>query len=273
MARALSSLGIVKGDRVAMLLPNSPEFVIIYFGVIKLGAIVVPLDSQYRYLELKSLFGDCRPKVLFIEQAALESIAPHLEEFASIEHLIILDGDGQGEYPGYASLLAGASPERLENEPGPDVVLQISYTSGSSLRPKGVMLTHERMVVESHITADGYRMTDADTMILYALPMHHVYGLVSGMFSSLCKGATVVIVPGTGLSIGLFMSTVEKEKATVFIGVPYIYALAIDMAVKEGVHHDLGSLVSVPPAARRSRWKPSGILRNITGSISSTASD
>lgn len=242
IAHALSGLGIVKGDRVAMLLPNSPEFVTIYFGIAKLGAIVVPLDQQYRVMEIESLFNDCRPKALFLEKASLEQIQPHLEKLDSIEQLILMDGEDTGTHPTYASLLSGGSAARPDTDPEDDDVVQISYTSGSSLRPKGVMLTHGRMVEESHITADGYGITDADTMMLYALPMHHVYGLVSGMFSTLCKGGTVVIVPGTGLSIGLFMATVEKEKATVFIGVPYIYALAIDMAVKEGIKHDLSSL-------------------------------
>ena len=89
---------------------------------------------------------------------------------------------------------------------------------------------------------DGFQQTDKDVVMLYALPMYHVFGLVAVLLASLAKGSTVVIVPGTGLSISSFMAAIEREKGTVFFGVPYIFALAVDMAEKEGIKSDLSSL-------------------------------
>jgi len=74
------------------------------------------------------------------------------------------------------------------------------------------------------------------------LPMYHVFGLVAGLLGSLYKGSTVVMVPGTGLSISTFMTAIEKEKGTMFLGVPYIFTLAVEMAEKERVKNDLSSL-------------------------------
>ena len=81
IANTLIKIGIRKGDRVATLLTNSPEFVAVYFGIIKTGAIAVPLDMEYKIAELQSLFGNCQPKVLVAESSALEPLIPALSRF------------------------------------------------------------------------------------------------------------------------------------------------------------------------------------------------
>jgi len=81
VANALLKMGVSKGDRVAMLLPNSPEFVTIYFGVVKTGGIAVPLDTRYKVDELASLSGNCQPKVMVTESPFLEPLVPALPRF------------------------------------------------------------------------------------------------------------------------------------------------------------------------------------------------
>jgi len=97
-------------------------------------------------------------------------------------------------------------------------------------------------VTEAAISGDGFEQSDKDIVLLFALPMHHMLGLVAVLLASVYKGSTVVIVPGTGLSISSFMAAIEREKGTMFLGVPYIFALAVDMAEKEGIKNDLSSL-------------------------------
>jgi len=104
------------------------------------------------------------------------------------------------------------------------------------------MIPHHCLAKEATISAAGFEQTDKDIVMLYALPMHHMFGLVAVLLGSLHKGSTVVIVPGTGLSIGSFMEAIEREKGTMFMGVPYIFALAVDLAEKEGIKNDLSSL-------------------------------
>lgn len=84
--------------------------------------------------------------------------------------------------------------------------------------------------------------TEKDVLIGFALPMYHQFGLVSVLLGSIAKGSTLVVVPGTGRSIHSFMEIVEKEKGTIYMGVPYIYALMINVARKEGANYDLSSL-------------------------------
>jgi long-chain acyl-CoA synthetase len=241
-ANTLIDNGISQGDRVALLLSNRPEFVIAFFGIVKTGAIVLPLDPQYRADELVSLFEHSSPAALVSESPAMDILGSRLSGLNSIR-LVLEAGDKQtGRFSSFDEILKASPPRRIDYEPETGDVAAIFYTSASSFQPRGAMLSHRSMVMEAVMSAEGYRQTDKDIMMLFALPMFHVYGLEAGLLASIYKGSTVVIVPGTGLSIGSFMAAVESERGTIFIGVPYIFALAVDMAKKEGIKNDLSSL-------------------------------
>ena len=242
VANALIRTGVNKGDRVAMLLPNSPEFAIIYFGIVKAGSIAVPLDITYKVDELASLFDNCQPKVLVAESPTLEPLVPALPRFKSIKQVIDLGSKYEGQFLSYREIMATGSSSSVEAGLEPEDIAHIGYTGGPTNRPQGAMLFHQSLVTEAAISGDGFQQTDKDIVMLFALPMYHVFGLVAVMLASVYKGSTVVIVPGTGLSISNFMATIERERGTMFLGVPYIFALAVDIAGKEGVKNDLSSL-------------------------------
>lgn len=242
LANALIKIGVKKGDRVAMLLSNSPEFVITYFGIVKTGAIAVPLDPKYRVGELASLFNDCLPKVLVAESPALEPLVPVLSGFKSIKHVIDLGSKYKGRFPGYQETIAASSTRRIDSELAPDDIALLLYTSASSFHPRGVMLSHRSLVMEANMSGDGYQQTDKDVMMLFSLPVYHVFGLVAVLLASINKASTVVMVPGSGVSLNSFLAAIERERGTMWLGVPYIFALAVDMAEKEGIKNDLSSL-------------------------------
>ncbi len=240
VANALIKMGVSKGDRVAMLLPNSPEFAVIYFGIIKISAIAVPLDTKYKVGELASLFDDSRPKVLVTESPFLEPLIPILPGFKYIEHVIDLSSRHEGRFLSYQEIMAASSARKVKVEPEPKDIANIAYTSGPTFRPRGVMLSHQDLVAGAAISGDGFQQTDEDVTMLFALPMHHIVGLVIILLTSITKGSTVVMLPG--LSINGLMETVEKERSTIFIGVPFVFALMVHMAEEEGIKHDLSSL-------------------------------
>ena len=233
-------MGEEKGDRVAMLLPNCPEFVIIYFGIAKMGGIAVPLNVRYRIDELASLFNDSQPKVLVAESPSLELLASVLPSFKYIEHVIDLDDKYKGQFISYHQIISTSSISGVGVELEPEDTALIAYTSSPTVNPRGVVLSHRSMAAEAVISSRGFQQTDKDRVILFALPMHHAMGLVGVMLTAIYKGSTVVIVPG--LSIKSVMETIERERGTIFMGVPYIYALMVDMAEKEGIESDLSSL-------------------------------
>ncbi|MDI6815544.1 MAG: class I adenylate-forming enzyme family protein, partial [Dehalococcoidales bacterium] len=178
VANALIKMGVSKGDRVAMLLPNSPEFVSIYFGVVKTGGIAVPLDTRYKVEELASLFDSSQPKVLVTESLFLEPLVSALPRFNYIEHIIDLGSKYEGQFLSYQEIMATSSAQRVEVKLEPEDIAHIAYTSGPTTCPRGVVLTHHSLVTETAISGDGFQQTDKDITMLFALPMHHAFGLV-----------------------------------------------------------------------------------------------
>jgi len=240
IANALIKMGVRKGDRLAILLPNTLEYPAIYFGIAKTGGIAVPLDVKYKVDELASLYDNSQPKVMITGSPYLEPLIPVLSRFKSIEHIIDVSANFEGQYLSYQELMATSSGHRVEVEIEPEDTALIAYTSGPTTRPRGVVLTHHSLVTEAAISGDGFQQTDKDITILFALPMHHVLGLVGILLTAIYKGSTVVIVPG--LSLSGVMEIIEREQGTIFMGVPYIYALMVNLAKMDGITHDLSSL-------------------------------
>lgn len=240
VANALLGMGISRGDRVALLLPNCPEFVMIYFGVVKAGAVAVPLDVKYKPIELTALFADCMPRVLFTEISLLDMVTRTLPEWGTIKRVVAVGDGDTGTFVGYQEMIAGSQGLQpgVAVEPGDPA--HIAYTSGPTLAPRGVVLSHGSLVVEAQIAADGFRQTADDVAVLFALPMHHAFGLVVIMLTSLYRGSRVIML--SGLSIGNLLELMERDKATMFMAVPFVYALIINFAGEERARRDLSSL-------------------------------
>ncbi len=242
VAHALIAMGVKKGDRVAMIQASNPEFVSVFFGIMKAGVIAVPLDSRYTADELVSLFNDCRPRVLAVENPPLESLLPALSRFDSIEHVVTFDPEYASQFTDYREILTKNPASSVDVPVDMDDIAIISYTGGPTQNPHGVALSHQSVRTEAINSAEVFQQTDKDVLMQFALPMYHQFGLTSVLLASIYKGGTVVVVPGTGRSIDSFMETVEREKGTIYMGVPYIYSLMINVARHEGIRHDLSSL-------------------------------
>lgn len=240
VASALTNMGVGKGDRVAMLLSNSLEFVVIYFGIVKIGGIAVPLDTKYKSTELAALFNDCQPKVLVTESSLLPPIVLALPRWKSLEQVIEVGPGYSGKYLSYQEVITTSSVEQPEVEIMPGDTAHIAYTSGPALQPRGVVLSHESLVTEARISAEGFQQTDKDIVALFALPLHHAFGLIVILLTSIYKGSTMVILPG--LSINNLMEVVERERVTMFMGVPFVHALVVNWMEQEGAGRALSSL-------------------------------
>jgi long-chain acyl-CoA synthetase len=240
VANALVGMGVTKGDRVALLLTNSPEFVAIYFGIVKIGAIAALLDPKYKLTELVSLCDDSKPKVLVTENPCLEQLAPVLDSFKSVEKVISVGAENEGDFLTYDDIIAESSSAAIAAEPAPSDIAHIAYSSGPSFHPRGVAMSHGALVKEASISGDSFKQTDKDIVILFALPMHHAFGLVVIMMTAITKGSTVVIL--SGLSMESLFELIEKEKATMFMGVPFVHGLIIEAIEMGCLKHDISSL-------------------------------
>jgi long-chain acyl-CoA synthetase len=242
VAHALIKMGVEKGDRVAMVQASNPEFVNIFFGIIKAGGIAVPLDARYVPDELDSLFNDCRPKALVIEDPPLASLRSALNRFDSIKNIITVNTEHNKQFINYQEILVKNSPEKVNVPINPEDIAIISYTGGPTLNPHGVALSHQSVYTEVINSAATMQQTEKDVMVLFALPMYHQFGLTAVLLASIHKGNILVVVPGTGRSINSFMEAVEREKGTIYCGVPYIYSLMTNVARREGIKYDLSSM-------------------------------
>ena len=242
MAHALKNLGLKKGDRVAMLQSSNPEFVAVFFGIMKSGGIAVPLDSRYVADELEGLLKDCTPVIFVVEEPCFTSLLPFFSRFKSVKHIITINAAPDKRFISFHEIMEKYPAQNIRVEMKPNDPAIISYTGGPTMQPLGVTLSHRALQAEVEGSVAGFEQTEKDVMVLFALPMYHQFGLTAATLGSLFAGSTMVIVPGTGRSIESFMETVQKDKGTMFMGVPYIYSLMINVAKRAGVKYDLSSL-------------------------------
>lgn len=242
VANALLDMKVKKGDRVAMILSNTPEFDVVYFGVVKAGAIAVPLDTRYRLAELPHILGNCKPRVLVTESPIFEVLVPVLGQFDYIERVITTGKSSEKRFTTYAEIMAGGSARSPSVPISPEDPATISYSGGPAIHAHGALFTHRNLVTHVPISVEVFQQGHDDATMLFALPMYHVYGMNAGLFTPLHVGSRIVMVAGTGVSINTLFETIQKEKGTILHAVPYIYALAIKLAKKEGVKYDLSSL-------------------------------
>lgn len=241
-ANGLQKMGVKKGDRIAMALSSSPEFVTVFFGIMKVGGIAVPLDSRYVADELEILFNNCTPGVFVVEEASLKPLLPSLDKIKAAGHIVTIYGEKDKRFTRYEDIIEKNAAKAVKVDMKPDDTAIISYTGGPTMKPLGVALSHRAMQVEVANSIIGFEQTEKDVMILFALPMYHQFGLTAATLGSLQAGSAIVIVPGTGRSIDSFMEAVQQHKGTMFMGVPYIYSLMINVARRAGIKYDLSSL-------------------------------
>jgi fatty-acyl-CoA synthase len=232
-ATGLAHHGLVKGDRVALIMPNWAEFIITYFAAARLGAILVPLNVRYRRHELEFMLRNSGAKLVvtcasfgdfnYIE--LLKEIQPNLPELA---HIVVV-GQSQGG-PGlisWESVLNEASPASLPPvplDPREDLFI-ILYTSGTTGQPKGVMLTHYNLVTNGLLMAEGLRSTEQDRYLVM-VPLFHIFGISACVLAAYGSGACMVLLdlfkPEAALTL------VETEQITVHNGVPTMFILELN---------------------------------------------
>ncbi|MFC0558348.1 long-chain-fatty-acid--CoA ligase [Halalkalibacter alkalisediminis] len=231
LASSLQNLGVNKGDKVAVCLPNWNEFVVIYLAVAHLGAVLVPFNTRYRTDEVEYILNNSEAKVAFFTKEF--SGITHSEQFIqakktvkSLELLITVryEEDGLLNYEKLLESGNWASFTPVQIHPAEDV-LSILYTSGSTGAPKGAMLTHANIVKTGVISAEEMNCT-ADDVFLVAVPVFHVFGMVPSIISSIASCARMVLMdqykPKETLEV------VQAEGVTVKHGVPTMFILELN---------------------------------------------
>jgi malonyl-CoA/methylmalonyl-CoA synthetase len=208
---ALAALGVRPGDRVMVKSENSPGFVYTYLAILALGAVFVPLNAAYTAAEVALLIEDAEPSLLV---HASDTAVPDVAQCPV--RRIVLEPDGCGAL---ADLAAASAPDLAIAERGEADLAAILFTSGTTGRPKGAMLTHSNLASNVAALHGAWRFS-ADDAILHCLPMFHAHGLFVALHLGLYSAATIHMLPKFAAG------EVRRRLAevTVFMGVPTFYS-------------------------------------------------
>ena len=214
IASVLSDLGVEAGDRVAVQVEKSPEAVLLYLACLRAGAIFLPLNTAYTPAEIGYFLSDAEPKVFVCDLRRQKQLAAAAKK-ANVAHVETLDENGGGSLREKAK---NASSKFKNASRGPDDLAAILYTSGTTGRSKGAMLTHENLASNAHTLVEYWRLGPSD-VLLHALPIYHTHGLFVAINTLLMAGGSLLFLPrfDADTVIGLL------PKATSMMAVPTFY--------------------------------------------------
>jgi long-chain acyl-CoA synthetase len=196
-AAGLLSLGLQRGDRVGVHLPNTPDFPVAYFGVLRAGLVAVPLNPGYTREELRHALGDSAARALITARSTAPTAQVVAAELEPLEHLVVTGTDTAppGAVTWDALLERGGADGPVELPLDPEDLAVVIYTSGTSGRPKGAMLPHRALLanLEQGAAIDPPVMAQ-DDVVLLVLPLFHIYGLNAALGAVAWHAATGVLV-------------------------------------------------------------------------------
>ena len=222
VAGLLRERGFEPGDRAGIMLPNVPEFAIAYYGVLRAGGVVVPMNVLLKKREVEFYLGDSEAKAIF---AWHEFADPAREGAAEVgAECIVVEPES------FADLLANAAPADEVVDRSADDTAVILYTSGTTGKPKGAELTHANLTINADVSKALFTL-DHDDVVLGALPLFHAFGQTCGLNASVSAGASLALIPR--FDAGKVLATIERDGVTVFEGVPTMFAALLHQPDRE----------------------------------------
>jgi long-chain acyl-CoA synthetase len=222
VASLLADKGVDEGDRVGIMLPNVPYFAVCYYGVLRAGCIVVPMNVLLKRREVAFYLGDPEAKLLFAWEGFAADAKAGSDE-AGAECVIVEAG-------GFEELLGDVEPSREVVDREPDDTAVILYTSGTTGTPKGAELTHSNLTRNCEVSRDMYGI-GAEAVTLGALPLFHSFGQTCGLNATIAAGGTLTLIPRFEPRKAL--EIIERDKVNLFEGVPTMYSAMLHCEDRE----------------------------------------
>jgi len=221
VANALANLGVKKGDRLAVSLVNSVDFVALHCGAALLGAVLVPCNPMLLENELAFIYNDCGPVAVVSHPPFLPQVQAAAAQVPSVKRVIGLGAPSQ-QGLSLSELMAQADSKPPAGGAGSDDLLCILYTSGTTGRPKGAMLTQHNIAWDAARCAEAIRIHERDIFIC-VLPIFHSFAITTCIYTPAVVGARVVVLERFAPRVCL--EAMAREKATVLLGVPPMFAM------------------------------------------------
>ncbi|WP_332632358.1 class I adenylate-forming enzyme family protein [Halalkalibacter flavus] len=231
LASSLSQLGVTKGDRVMVCLPNWNETVVIYFSLAMLGAVLVPCNPRSSREEFIYILENSQASTVFLSDCFTHTeLFKHYVKgqynYVTLERIIMVRGQNKSFYLFEELVEKEDSKETLNVKIDPDKDLfTILYTSGTTDKPKGVMLTHKNAIYTANVTAEAMECNSKD-VFLVSVPLFHVFGLIPSMITATIISAKMVLQEKFQAREAL--NLIEQEQVTVHHGVPTMFILELN---------------------------------------------
>jgi long-chain acyl-CoA synthetase len=229
VAGLLAERGVGPGDRVGLMLPNVPYFPMAYFGILRLGGVVVPMNPLLKGREVQFFLEDPQAKVLFAWHDFAEAAQAGAEQ-ADAECILVKPGEIE-------QLVAAAEPREEVADREDDDTAVILYTSGTTGKPKGAELTHSNLSMNVKVASSLFEYSEED-VILGCLPLFHSFGQTCGLNCSVRVGGCLTMLPRFEPAKAL--EIIQRDKVTVFLGVPTMYSAMLNFDGRDD--YDVSSL-------------------------------
>ena len=243
MAASLAASGVEKGDRVALMLPNCPQYVVSFFATVKLGAIVTQINPMYVQREIEYILNDSGAETIVVFADVYERVQAVLPD-TNLRTVVVVDFGSEPEGLGFGHrsfddfLSTDADPALgVEIDPAEDVAA-LQYTGGTTGVSKGAMLTHRNLVANVQQTIDVFVRDPAQfsgRKCVGALPFFHIYGLTCVMLFGIELGIEQVLLPRFEVQEAL--AVFENDRPTMFAGVPTMYMALLASGADLRKHH------------------------------------
>jgi len=247
-ANALEDLGVRKGDKVALLLPNLPQFIIAYYGALKAGAAVTPLNPMYKEREAEFQLNDAEAETIValdilyevihkirggtkLRNAILTNVKDFLPGMKKLIGPLVKKELRRRSYPDTLDLVQlinthPARPPSVEISPRQDVAV-LQYTGGTTGIPKGAMISHYNLVSNAMQAASWLPVQEGREVLISAIPLFHIYGMTVAMNVAIYSANTMILFPNPR-EIEKILKSISDYKATLFPGVPTMYVACIN---------------------------------------------
>jgi len=222
IAGLLAEHGFERGDRVGIMLPNVPYFPVVYYGVLRAGGIVVPMNVLLKKREVAYYLSDSGAKLLFAWHGFADDAQAGAEQ-ASAECLVVEPGE-------FEQQAGAASPNADVADTADDDTAVLLYTSGTTGQPKGAELTHANLTLNARGSAELFDM-GSEGILLGALPLFHSFGQTCGMNATISDGGTLTLLPR--FDPGKALEIIQRDQVNVFQGVPTMYGAMLHHPERE----------------------------------------
>ena len=213
VAGLLRQRGLSPGDRVGIMMPNVAEVPVVYYGVLRAGGVVVPMNPLLKVREVAYYLGDSGARLIFAWHAFADPARGGAAE-AGAEAVVV-------DPVGFPELLASADPDYLVADAADEDTAVILYTSGTTGHPKGAELTHGNLISNTQVSRADIVLARPDDVIFGGLPLFHVFGQTVALNVAVASGACLTLLPR--FDAGHALRIVAEHRVTVFMGVPTMY--------------------------------------------------